>query len=50
MKNKELIQQFQKIEDIFNQAVLTNSVDEIKKCITSEWVLLDSQGGILPQQ
>lgn len=25
-------------------------MDEIKKCITSDWVLVDSQGGIIPQQ
>lgn len=50
MTDEELIQQFQKIEDAFNNAVLTNSVDEIKKCITSDWVLVDSQGGILPQE
>lgn len=50
MKDEELIQQFQKIEDAFNNAVITNSVAEIKKCITHDWVLVDSQGGIIPQE
>ena len=50
MKDEELIQQFQKIEDAFNNAVITNSVAEIKKCITNDWVLVDSQGGIIPQE
>jgi Domain of unknown function (DUF4440) len=50
MTDEELIQQFQKIEDTFSNAVISNSVDEIKKCITSDWVLVDSQGGILPQE
>ena len=50
MTDEELILQFQVIEDAFNTAVLTNSVVEIKKCITSDWVLVDSQGGILPQE
>lgn len=50
MKDEELIQQFQKIEDAFNNAVITNSVAEIKKCIANDWVLVDSQGGIIPQE
>ena len=50
MKDEDLIQQFQKIEDAFNNAVITNSVAEIKKCITNDWVLVDSQGGIIPQE
>lgn len=50
MKDEELIQQFQKIEDAFNNAVITNSVAEIKKCITNDWVLVESQGGIIPQE
>lgn len=50
LTEEQLKQQFQKIEDNFNLAVITISVDEIKKCITSDWVLVDSQGGILPQE
>lgn len=41
---------FQQIEDTFNAAVISNKVGEIKKCITSDWVLVDSQGGIIPQE
>lgn len=50
MTEEQLKEVFQKIEDNFNLAVISNSVDEIKKCITSDWVLVDSQGGILPQE
>jgi ketosteroid isomerase-like protein len=50
MKEEKLKQQFQVIEDNFNRAVISDSVDEIKKCITSDWVLVDSQGGIIPQE
>jgi ketosteroid isomerase-like protein len=50
MEEEELIQQFQQIEDNFNVAMISNSVDEIKKCITRDWVLVDSQGGIIPQE
>ena len=50
MANEQLIAEFQVIEDNFNKAVLTNQVDEIKKCITEDWVLVDSQGGIIPQE
>lgn len=50
MTEELLKKQFQEIEDNFNVAVLSNNVDEIKKCITSDWVLVDSQGGIIPQE
>lgn len=50
MTEDQLKQLFQKIEDNFNLAVVSNNVDEIKKCVTSDWVLVDSQGGIIPQE
>lgn len=50
MTDEQLIQQFQQIEDNFNKAVVSNDIEEIKKCITSDWVLVDSQGGIIPQE
>lgn len=50
MTEIELINKFQEIENNFNNAVITNNIEEIKKCITSDWVLVDSQGGIIPQE
>ena len=50
MTEEQLKKQFQEIEDNFNVAVISNSVDEIKKCVTCDWVLVDSQGGIIPQE
>lgn len=50
MTEEQLKMQFQLIEDNFNAAVISNKVDEIKKCITSDWILVDSQGGIIPQE
>ena len=50
MREEELKRYFQKIEDNFNQAVISNNVTEIKKCISADWVLVDSQGGIIPQE
>lgn len=50
MKEEQLKQLFQQIEDNFNSSVISNRVDEIKKCVTSDWVLVDSQGGIIPQE
>ncbi|HEX6430209.1 MAG TPA: nuclear transport factor 2 family protein [Niastella sp.] len=50
MKDEQLISAFQEIEDDFNKAVISNKVDEIKKCVTEDWVLVDSQGGIIPQE
>lgn len=50
MNNNELITCFQHIEDNFNRAVISNDIEEIKKCITPDWVLVDTQGGIIPQE
>jgi len=50
MTEEQLKNQFQEIEDNFNKAVVSNNIEEIKKCITSDWVLVDSQGGIIPQE
>ena len=50
MTDEQLKQKFQEIEDKFNKAVITNDVTEIKKCISEDWVLVDSQGGIIPQE
>ncbi|MBK8278763.1 MAG: hypothetical protein IPK94_00945 [Saprospiraceae bacterium] len=50
MTREQLKRYFQEIEDNFNVAVISKGVDEIKKCISSDWVLVDSQGGILPQE
>lgn len=50
MNEEQLKHQFQQIEDNFNLAVVSNNVEEIKKCITSDWVLVDSKGGIIQQE
>lgn len=50
MNETDLIKEFQHVEDNFNRAVVTNDIAEIKKCITSDWVLVDSQGGIIPKE
>jgi ketosteroid isomerase-like protein len=50
MTDEQWITEFQAIEDNFNEAVVSNSVDQIKQCITSDWVLVDSQGGIIAQE
>jgi len=50
MTDEQLNRHFQKIEDDFNEAVISNSIDEIKKCISSDWVLVDTQGGIISQE
>lgn len=47
--DEQLVLEFQKIEDDFNKAVISNIVEEIKKCVTEDWILVDSQGGIIPQ-
>lgn len=39
---------FKKLEDNFNKAVVSNNIEEIKKCIADDWVLVDAQGGVIP--
>jgi len=50
MNEDALKKEFQSIEDHFNAAIISNNVDIIKACITEDWVLVDSQGGIIPQE
>lgn len=50
MTEEQLKEQFQTIEDNFNKAVVSNDIEEIKKCISDDWVLVDAQGGILPRE
>ena len=49
MTDEQLISEFQIIEDDFNKAVISNKVDEIKECVTTDWVLV-GEGGIFPQK
>ncbi len=49
MTEDNVITKFQAIEDNFNKAVISDKIEEIKKCITADWVLIDAQGGIIPQ-
>jgi len=50
MTDQQLIKEFQIIEDAFNAAVISNNVEEIAKCISPEWVLVDAQGGIIAKE
>ena len=49
MTDEQLIKEFQAVENAFNEAVISNSVEKISKCISSDWVLVDAQGGIIPR-
>ena len=48
-QDEQLISHFQQIEDDFNKAMVSNKIEQIKMCVTKDWVLVDSQGGIIPQ-
>jgi ketosteroid isomerase-like protein len=50
MTEEYLVNQFQAVEDAFNKAVISNDVNEIKKCISDDWVLIDAQGGIITKE
>ncbi|HVF98040.1 MAG TPA: nuclear transport factor 2 family protein [Flavisolibacter sp.] len=47
MATNQLLNQFQLIDDIFNQALTTNNVEEISRYISDDWVLVQSQFGII---
>lgn len=50
MTNEKLISEFQAVEDAFNNAVISNKIEEIAKCISDDWVLIEAQGGIVKKQ
>ncbi len=50
MTDQQVKEKFQQIEDNFNKAIISNDIEEIKKCISNDWILIDSQGGIIPQE
>jgi ketosteroid isomerase-like protein len=50
MTDEKLIEEFRIVEDTFNEAVISNNLDEISKCISADWVLVDAQGGIIPKE
>lgn len=47
MTDDQLINQFQLVEDDFNQALTTNDIEEISKYISTDWVLLVPQFGMI---
>ena len=50
MTDEGLKAYFQQIENKFNDAVISNDPGQIRKCVTPDWVLIDSQGGIISQE
>jgi len=50
METNQLISTFQEIEDVFNKAVVSNDTNEIEKCVSHDWVMVDAQGGIVEKQ
>lgn len=50
MITEQLVKEFQLVEDAFNQAIISNNLAGISKCISADWVLIDAQGGIIPRE
>ncbi len=44
------IEEFQRIEERFNQAMVSNDPKEIAKCITDDWVLINPESGPLSRE
>lgn len=38
------------VGDAFNGVIISNNLDEISKCISADWILVDSQGGIISKE
>jgi ketosteroid isomerase-like protein len=47
---QNLIEEFSIVEDAFNQAIISNDVEKIAACISTDWVIVDPQGGIIPRE
>ncbi len=47
MTDEKLIQEFQAIEDAFNDAFVSNKVEEISRFLSSDWFLLEPQFGVI---
>ena len=45
MSEENLIDTFQVIEERFNRAMVSNDPDEIRRCITDDWVLVNPESG-----
>lgn len=45
-----LRKEFQAIEDAFNKAVISNNCEKILACVSEDWVIVDPQGGVIPQE
>ena len=37
------------LEDAFNQAMISNDVEQISRCITDDWILVTPEGGPIPR-
>lgn len=44
------LKEFEAVENNFNQAIISNDVERISKCISNDWVLIDAQGGIISRE
>ncbi len=45
MSSANLVREFQAVEDRFNTAMVSNDPNEIRRCITDDWVLVNPESG-----
>lgn len=50
MTDQQIKEEFQQIEDNFNRAIISNDIEEIKKCISEDWELIDTQSGTVSRE
>ena len=43
-----MVREFEALEEAFNEAVVSNNVERIGDCISTDWALVDAKAGIIP--
>ena len=50
MANEELVAAFQLVEDELNGSLITNDPAKISKCLSEDWLLIQSEFGMIPKE
>jgi ketosteroid isomerase-like protein len=47
MKNNKVEEELLKLEQLFSQAIVANDVEAIGRFLADEWIIIDSEGGVI---
>lgn len=48
--SKDAFEEFQGVEERFNQAMVSNDIARIGACVSPEWALVTPEAGIIPRE